>query len=420
MKILIAAAILLPAAAWAGGYAVPNTNARDLSLAGSAVAGQQDATAAYVNPAALAGLEGLSIVANGTVIDFRSAWTSPAGAPSGHVDMIRKGVFPPSLFASYGGKSGDTGWGVGAGFNVPFGGNVYWPGDWPGNQAILTVSRKAYGLYLTGGVQPLKGVKIGGGLVYYRTTEDLSLARNFLVQEGQAEIGTGGGKLSWDAAVELTPFEGVPFTVGFDYKHKADQVLTGTAHFSNVPAALLPNALDQRATHDLTIPNLFNVGAAYRVIPNLLVTGAFTLDRFIVYKRDVFAGDLGTTVIVNHNFTNSHTFRLGAEYTDVIPKLTLRAGVLRDIAPSRPSTFHPALPDSDVTAASIGIGYSFSQDLELNATYFHAFYDSLTTTSDAAVPGTYDTRANIATVGIVWHMGERPRSNSAALSHPVR
>ena len=417
---LLLALLLVTSAAFAGGYAVPNTNARDLSLAGSAVAGQEDATAAYVNPAALAGLEGLSVVANGTVIDFRSAWTSPAGAPQGHVDMLRKGAFPPSLFASYGGKSGETGWGVGAGFNVPFGGNVYWPADWPGNQAILTVNRRVYGLYLTGGVQPLKEVKLGGGLVYYRTTEDLSVARNFFVQQGGAEIGTGGGKLSWQASMELTPFADVPFTLGFDYKHKADQVLTGTAHFSNVPVALQSSAPDQNATHDLTIPNLFNVGAAYRVLPNLLVTGAFTLERFIVYKRDVFAGDRGTTVIVNRDYTNAHTFRLGAEYTDVIPKLTVRGGVLRDVAPTRPSTFHPSIPDSDVTAASIGIGYSFSRDLELNATYFHAFYDSLTTTSGAVVPGTYDTRANIATVGIVWHMGAQPRGNSAALAHPAR
>jgi len=114
-------------------------------------------------------------------------------------------------------------------------------------------------------------------------------------------------------------------------------------------------------------------------------------------------------VIVNHNFTNGYTYRLGAEYTDVIPKLTLRAGVLRDIAPSRPSTFHPALPDSDVTAASIGIGYSFSQDLQLNATFFHAFYDSLTTTSDAAFPETYDTRANIFSFALRWKMDAQPR-----------
>src|SRR5438067_7071871 len=199
-NLLAAAAILLPAAAFAGGYAVPNTNARDLSLAGSGVAAQQDATAAYVNPAALAGLEGLSIVADASLSDFRGAWTSPAGPSAGHVDMHQKGAFPPALFASYGGKSGETGWGVGAGFNVPFGGNVYWPSGWPGEQAILTVNRKAYGFYLTGGVQPLSQVKLGGGLVYYRTTEDLVQGPNFVSNPGLVGLATGGGKLSWQAS----------------------------------------------------------------------------------------------------------------------------------------------------------------------------------------------------------------------------
>ena len=74
MNKIIVALALLPGAAFAGGYAVPNTNARDLSMAGSVVAGQQDAAAAYVNPAALSGLDGLSVVVNASMIDFRSTW----------------------------------------------------------------------------------------------------------------------------------------------------------------------------------------------------------------------------------------------------------------------------------------------------------------------------------------------------------
>src|SRR5712672_1894419 len=96
------AAFLLPAAAFAGGYAVPNTNARDLAMAGSVVAGQKDATAAYVNPAALSGLEGFSLVANVNLIYFLS--TSNATESSFSKESNLKPAWPPSLFASYGGK----------------------------------------------------------------------------------------------------------------------------------------------------------------------------------------------------------------------------------------------------------------------------------------------------------------------------
>ena len=411
-NLLASAALLLPAAALAGGYAVPNTNARDLSLAGSAVAGQKDATAAYVNPAALSGLEGLSVVANGTMIDFRSTWSATDGNSARESNL--KPAWPPSLFASYGGRSNGIGWGVGAGFNIPFGGNVFWPGDWPGRFSIITVNRRTYGMYLTGGVQPLPQIKLGGGLIYYRTTEELSQAFNFLGQEGGAALGTSGGKVSFDLSAEITPLVGVPLTIGIDFKHKADQ--TGHAHFENAPAALGPNTLDQGVTHDLTIPNLLNVGIAYRVLPNLLVTGAWTFDRFIVYKRDLFAGDLGTTVLVNRDYKNGHTFRIGGEMEDVLPKLTVRAGVLRDISPTRPEALSPTIPDSNSTAVALGLGFQISPGLTVNATYFHAFFDSTNTVGAEVFPGKFETRANIYTVGIAWWPGEKPRGDSAGLA----
>src|SRR5207302_9713967 len=384
-NLLVTAAFLVPAAALAGGYAVPNTNARDLSLAGSAVAGQKDATAAYVNPAALSGLEGLSVVANGTMIDFRSTWSATDGNSARESNL--KPAWPPSLFASYGGRSNGIGWGVGAGFNIPFGGNVFWPGDWPGRFSIITVNRRTYGMYLTGGVQPVPQIKLGGGLIYYRTTEELSQAFNFLGQEGGAALGTSGGKVSFDLSAEITPLVGVPLTIGIDYKHKADQTLTGHAHFENAPPSLGPNTLDQGVTHDPTLPNLLNVGIAYRVLPNLLLTGAWTFDRFIVYKRDLFAGDLGTTVLVNRDYKNGYTFRLGAELEDAIPNLAIRAGILRDISPTRPDALNPSIPDADVTAVSLGVGYELRPGLSLNATYFHAFYDSINAVGPAVFQG---------------------------------
>jgi len=60
-KYLLAPALLLPGLALANGYNAPNTNTRDLGLADSARAAQFSAAAAYANPAALAGLEGLNL-----------------------------------------------------------------------------------------------------------------------------------------------------------------------------------------------------------------------------------------------------------------------------------------------------------------------------------------------------------------------
>jgi long-chain fatty acid transport protein len=240
---------------------------------------------------------------------------------------------------------------------------------------------------------------------------------NFLSQQGSAELGTAGDKLSYDVSAEFTPVTGFPLTIGVDYKHKADQVLTGHAHFSNAPAALGPNALDQGVTHALTIPNLLNVGVAYRALPTLLFTGAWTFDRFIVYRQDLFVGSAGTTIDVPRDYTNGYTFRIGAELEDLVPSFTFRAGVLRDISPTRARALSPSIPDANSTAIGLGVGYDVGANVRLNATYFHAFFDSISTVgNEVLTPGSFDTRANIVTIGVAWQPGGRPTGYSAALA----
>src|SRR5436309_3345917 len=118
-KLFLSIAMIAPAAL-AGGYSIPNMGARDLGMASSLTAAQNSAAAVYANPSELAGLEGFSLAVNAGLIDLRSTWSDPNRQFSA-VTMTPKAAFPPSLYASYGGKMNGMGWGVGAGFNVPAG-----------------------------------------------------------------------------------------------------------------------------------------------------------------------------------------------------------------------------------------------------------------------------------------------------------
>lgn len=403
------AAGLLPAAAHAGGYIVPNVDARDLALAGSAVAAQDSAAATYANPAALARLEGLNLSLGLGLIDFRSTWIDSANVfNASPVTMVSKAAFPPALYAAYGlALPRQMRLGVGAGLTIPGGGYIFWPGDWAGRNEVITVDRKVYGGYLTAGLQLFQRLRLGGGLVYYRTTEHLVQGVNFLSQEGEIELGTSGDAFSFDASAEGTPFASVPLTLSVDYKHQGVQHLSGHAHGVDVPLPLRPSLLDQQVTHTLTYPNQLNVGASYRapVIP-LLVTAGFTWERFHVYEQDAFVGDRGVSVVVPREYRNGYTFRLGGE-VQALPRLKVRAGVLRDVSPSRTDTLNPSLPDSSAIAVSLGIGYRVLPDLEIDAAYFHAFYDSITATGLEAFPGTYQTRANIYALNLAWKLPQR-------------
>src|SRR5512138_1129953 len=175
-NLVLLAAALLPSLALANGYDVPSITPRDLALVESGTAAQYDAGATYANPAALSRVRGLSLNLAGSFLDLKTSWSAPSGSVmSGSPDASTKfkPVPPVAAYAAYGFDLGGRGVGFGLGMNVPGGGNVFWDDSWAGRGRIITVDRKVYGFYLTGGVEVLPGLRAGGGLVYYYTTEYL-------------------------------------------------------------------------------------------------------------------------------------------------------------------------------------------------------------------------------------------------------
>ncbi|HVO17894.1 MAG TPA: outer membrane protein transport protein [Anaeromyxobacter sp.] len=400
----LALSLLLPAAALANGYDVPNVNPRDLALAASATAAQVDAESAYANPAALSKLSGLHLSLAASLLDNRTEWNGPSSGDlagkSSHTQF--KPAYPVSLFAAYGFPVGGHAAGVGLGMNVPAGGNVYYPDDWAGRGRIITVDRKIYGFYLTGGLELLEGLRIGGGAVYYYGTEYLKQGIQPF-PDAYGELSTKGGAFSYDLAAEykLAP---IPLTLAADYKYKGTMKLSGNGHFV-VPEGLLPGSatppVDQGVKHDLTYPAVLNVGAAYRVTPPVLITAGFTYNWYSVYKSDVFQGDKGTSITVQRNYKNGRTFRLGGEW-DAARALQLRAGVLRDLSGLDTDTYSATLPDGNAWAAALGLGYSLQRDLAIQAAFFYAWLDKVTVTGDQELPGSYRTNVWIASLGLTW------------------
>jgi long-chain fatty acid transport protein len=397
-KLALLVLALAPVASLANGYDVPNVNARDLSMVGSLVADQRDAAAAFQNPAALSRIEGLNLSLSAAMLDLENTWLSPDESTS-H-SMLFRPAPPPSLFVSYGGKLAERGWGVGFGMNIPAGGNVFWPEDWDGRYKIISVDRKVYALYLTGGYEVLPWLRVGGGAVYYRTTEKLTQDMSVLTSDVRAELATSGGALSYDLSAEVA-IPGVPVTVGIDYKHQAVQKLEGSAHFKDVPPELAQSIADQDAKHTLTYPNALHVGAAWRVVKPVLVTAEWSWNRYAVYTEDRFEGSKGITVVVPRDYGNGYTFRVGAEW-QVMPQLQVRAGVLRDHSGQKIENYSPSLPDADTWAFGLGGGWAFSPDLQVNLGLFYAPFDEVEVTSAEGLQGSYTASAFITSIGVVW------------------
>ncbi len=401
-KLILAALTLLPGAALAGGYAIPNSNPRDLGLAQADVAAQTGPEATYQNSSMLAGQQGLAISASLEVLVNRTDWADPT---LGSNSINPKANTPPALSIAYGRKlPNGMPFGVGIGFLLPGGGELDWPQGWQGAQSIQTVSQKVYLGQFGLALQPIDWFKLGGSLLYYRVTEALTQEINYLDHGSDASLGLAGGAWSYGVSGTFT-LPWVPINIAVDYRHQGALTLTGNAHFENVPPSLQTSLMDQGVTEHNTVPNELFTGAAYHLLPALTVMASYSLERWVVYKSDTFVGDKGLVITVPRDYHNAYVFRVGAEWENVpfLPWLTMRVGGLRSISQQPSDTLSPSLTDADSWSLCVGAGIDVVKQLRIDLGYQHAFLDKVTATGDA-FPGTYTTNVDFFSAGLTWRL----------------
>lgn len=399
--LIIAATILVPAAAAAGGYVIPNETPRDLGLSQAAVAAQTGAEAIFLNTAALAGQEGFNVSAAGELLINRTDWSDPS---LGSASLIPQANTPPTAAISYGAKLGNgMAWGAGLGFGVPAGGSLVWPNGWAGQEAIQSVKQQVFAIGAGAAFQPLPYLKLGASYLRFQSVEELHQSLNYLDHYGDAGLAMAGGGNSFGLAAEVK-IPTIPLTIGITYNHSANLALSGDAHFTAVPAAFQTLLHDQGVTAERKMPNVLFVGAAYEVIPNLKVMGVYEFERWSLYKSDTFVGDDGFTVSVPRNYNNASVYRLAGEWVKLpfLPALTARGGVLRSMSSQPTDTLSPSLTDGNSWAVSLGAGYNVTRAFRVDLGYQHAMFDDVTATGSEAFPGTYKTRVDLVSLGVNW------------------
>jgi long-chain fatty acid transport protein len=418
MRKLIVALLLAPAAAFAGGYAIPNENARSIALSQADVAAQTGPEAAYQNAAALAGQIGFGITGNLELIYNQTTWTNQVAnigttsTPTGSSSLKPHANFPPMVAMSYGDRlSNDMAWGLGIAFMLPGGGSLYWPDGWQGAGRIQSVDQKVYLTQFSGGFEPLPGFKVGASFLWYRITESLEQQLSFGGQTANAMLGLAGNAYTFGVSGEYT-IPNTGFTLGVDYRHQAVTTIDGAAHFDNVPPSFVAQLQDQGAHEDLTVPNQLFIGGAYKFVmdpgSDLRVMATFTLERWVVYKSDTYVGDKGLVITVPRDYRNAQVYRFGGEYTHVpfFRPLTLRLGFERSISDQPTDTISPTLTDGKSWVISAGAGFNITKELRFDVGYQYAIFNTVTATGTEAFPGSYDTHVNIVSAGLTWQPGK--------------
>lgn len=408
-SLIIAATILAPATAFAGGYLLPSMDPRDLALGGSSVADAQGAGAVSLNTAALAGQEGLDIGLAGGVINNSTDWKN--GSDSASQSQVGT---PPSVAVSYGMKlPNKQALGFGVGFGAVGGGAIKWPDGWAGQETFQSVDQKIFGLSAGVGFQALPWLKFGASYVRFQATELIHQKLNYLDHLGDAGIATAGGGNSFGVAAEVR-VPTAPLSLGVTYLHTADLDMTGHVHFTDVPPSFQTLLHDQGVTRTLLIPDVIFIGAAYEAIPNLKLMAAFSWEHWSDYKADTFTGNDkimnsdGTTsqfsASVPRNDDNATVYRIAAEYAKLgVPELTVRGAVLRSMSGQGTKTLSPSLTDASSWALSVGAGYAFTPMVRVDAGLQVALFDEIKAdVLPDTFQGTYNTHVFLASVGLNW------------------
>jgi long-chain fatty acid transport protein len=362
------AGLALAGPAFAGGYEIVQQSAVAGGTGSASTAREDDAGAAWFNPAALADGRGLR-TALGVTLAFPTLHAEGLPlAPDAPWEADTESAVspPPHLYGSY---SQDD-WLVGVAANLPFASSVQWASDWQHRFDVISSEIQFFRLapFFGWRFDPIRlaaGPQFDFGRVY------LKRATNHIEQEGSSAIvlsGHGfGGHVSafYDAAEWLA--------IGLSYRSRSLSSMEGDADFS-VPEVFAADLPDQHVSTEWMLPDRLAAGFALRLGPVVTFLDFTAMlwsvsDTLVIHFDDPATDDRESP----RNWRDSMALRFGAEWA-AIDALTLRAGFYADGIPNPPpprETLSPSSPDSTRIAGTLGASVEIADLFAVDAFYEH-------------------------------------------------
>ncbi len=347
-------ALSIPSAA-GGGYKIPDQSTRAMGMMDAFVAGADDASAVYYNPAGLARIQRPEGIANLYVSHTELEWDSSA-FPDETSD--NKHYLIPTAYAAMPAPNRDD-LVLGLGIYSPYGLGTEWdPTESPENAA-----HASFGEIVVINVSPSAGWRVSERL---RLGAGLDLAWSSVEQRAEGPParmsldgdGTGVG-YNLGLQYDLSP----SCTLGLTYRSKMTVEYEGDADIQAPPP--IPSYSGGAET-EIEFPASATVALSLAATPRLRLELAASWEDWSVNDRTVVHRDPPAgPIIQNTNWNSSWVLMLGAEY-ELNEKITLRSGYGYNEQPSPSATATPLLPQDDLHAVSVGLGYRLSDQLTLD------------------------------------------------------
>jgi len=392
----------------AGGYFLPGRGVRAFSRGGAFVVGADDATAAWYNPAQLAGQKGTRLQLDAAMILSRMSFARyPVEEVAEDFAPVSNDAPPaPGLSAGISSDFGLPGLVFGLSFYTPYGTWGHYPEDGAQRYSIIRSDNLAYQLQLSAAWEPFGGLRIGAGISFF--TIDISdthavsgfpglfgmpedrdldgtiqlIARDAMIPGGQVGLWAHlGAWIPFLEGVELGLSFEPPMSVNAEGHMRAR--LPSHIYYDGV--TLDPAEPPIAISFDL--PWIVRSGVRYRyrdvfdIELDLIWEGWSCLDvihvraRQPTYYRDIpTIGDyLLTFSDLPRHYRDTYSVRLGGSGKP-LDWLVLRAGFLWEAGAPPDEYFTLNTPDSGKFAFAFGAGAQLGA-FEIDLGYMHVFFD---------------------------------------------
>ena len=408
--LLFGLALLLCASStvFASGFAIVEQSVSGLGVSFAGAVSGEDPSAMFFNPASITLLEGQQATAGLHVIVPSTKFTATT-AESTPIPIGGGAYLPPVSFGTNnGGDGGVTALvpnlyysnklndklSIGLGINAPFGLATDYDRTWVGRyyakeSDVATININPVIAYkvtdqftLAAGVSAeymdvTLSSMLDGGLIAFSATQSPSFIS--AISQPAYDIFAENKADDWAFGFNLgLMYEFTPDTrIGLAYRSEIKHKLEGDVKFQ-IPSALAflsPTFSNQDIHGEITLPATASVNLYTKVTDKLALMGDVTwtgwssFDELTINFEGSLAGSPSTTT---ENWDDTWRYSVGASY-QATEALQLRGGMAYDETPISDEYRTPRIPGEDRFWVSLGAGYQFTENIDMDFAYAHLF-----------------------------------------------
>ncbi|MGQ9835578.1 MAG: OmpP1/FadL family transporter [Thermoanaerobaculaceae bacterium] len=421
MVLLLPLMWVLPALAWAGGFALFEHGARGVSMGGAFAAVADDPSAGYFNPAGLAFLEGTKALGGLFLITESSRIRGDNPYPgAGYRAEMKDQIFYPPHFHYTAPLAGNFRWGLS--MFAPFGLGTWWPHNHAGRFISKRIDLKVFDINPNVAWKLTDNFAVGVGFDYFLVQVDLTKSIGLInpytqkvAEVGQVHMYSDGFEGDWGYNLGVLWKLGGGVSLGASYRSRVlveindakasfIQFSTGHADFDALVAQQIPFQTNPKGKTRINFPAEARLGLAWQGERTTVSADAVHMgwDSFSELPITIVGYPLLSSVRPE-DYRDTWTYRFGIE-RKVSEKLALQLGYLRDRTPMPRRIVSPVLPDSDRNGYSIGFSWQINPKMRVDGSFLHLPFDDRSTRGQNVdnYNGSYHTRAELFGVSLAY------------------